>query len=100
MRSSRALDTSNRQSASPSTQPSDERTTVRSASAIMRSLDEMIGALHERLREREAERLCRLQVDRELECGGLLDRQVSGPGSFQDLVHVRCRTPPQTQWIW
>ena len=39
-------------------------------------LDHLIGAGEQRLRYGEAEILCGLQIDDQLDCGGLLDRQV------------------------
>src|SRR6185503_14869337 len=50
-------------------------------------LDHLIGPLSERLGDYEAEGLRGLEVDDELELRGLLDRNVSGPGTFQNLVH-------------
>src|SRR5262249_57858781 len=51
-------------------------------------LDHLVGALYEGLRNREAEGLGGLQVDHQLEPAGLLHGEVTGPGAFQDLVHV------------
>src|SRR5215831_9066142 len=51
-------------------------------------LDDLIGGREDRLRDREPERLGRLEVDDELELGGLLDWQVGGLSALEDLVHV------------
>src|SRR5512138_2396420 len=48
------------------------------------------GAQQQGLWQREAERLGRLQVDRQLELGWLLDGQIVGARASQDLVDERC----------
>jgi hypothetical protein len=53
------------------------------------SFDHLIGAGEQRGWNGETERLRRLEVDDELEFGGLLDGQVRGLGAPQDLVDVR-----------
>jgi hypothetical protein len=52
------------------------------------SLDDLIRPQQERRRNRQAERLGGLEVDDQLERGRLLDRQVSGLRTFQDLVDI------------
>ena len=42
------------------------------------------------MRHGQAERVGGLEIDREFEFGGLLDRQIAGPGSFEDLAGQRC----------
>src|SRR5882724_7106080 len=51
------------------------------------SLDDLVGAHANRLRDRQAERLRRLEIDYELELGGLLDEEVGGLGALENLVH-------------
>src|SRR6266566_8199014 len=51
--------------------------------------------MEQRLRDRQPERLGRLEVDHQLELGGLLDGEVSGLGAFEDLVHINSGTPKQ-----
>ena len=58
-------------------------------------LDDLVRSEQQRLRDREAERLRRLQVDDQLELGGLFDREVSGLGSLEDLVNVGGGAPVQ-----
>jgi hypothetical protein len=55
--------------------------TARLGSAMIlrgRSLDHLVGAAEDRLRDREPERLGGLQVDDQLELGGWLDWQIAG----------------------
>jgi hypothetical protein len=53
------------------------------------SLFNNLGGVREQCRRQgEAERFCCLQVDQELELGGLINRDVAGFGPFQDLVAV------------
>src|SRR5262245_58768751 len=61
----------------------------------LRSLEELVGSDPDRLRDRQVERLCPLEVDHELELGGLLDGEVSGLGSLEDFVPVVRSSPPQ-----
>jgi hypothetical protein len=51
-------------------------------------LDHLVRAQQNILRDRDSERLRRLEVDRQLELGGLLDRQIAGLRAFKDLVDV------------
>src|SRR5215813_4783546 len=50
--------------------------------------DNLIRPRQQRRRDREAEGLGSLEVDDELELGGLFDGEVSGLGAFQDLVDI------------
>src|SRR5262249_31801188 len=56
---------------------------------LMTSLDDLIGALQERVRDSEAERLCCLQVDDQSEFRRRLDRQVGWFFATQDAVDIR-----------
>jgi hypothetical protein len=59
-------------------------------SVALRGLLNDLGGLEEDvLGDGEAERLRRLEVDHEVERGRLLDREVSGLGSSEDLVNKR-----------
>ena len=51
-------------------------------------MDSLGGEGEQRRRQGEAERFCRLQVDQELELGGLINRDVARFGPFENLVHV------------
>src|ERR1051325_7810495 len=53
-----------------------------------RSLDHLVGARQEGLRDRQAERLGGLQIDHQLEFGGLFDRQIGRLGALEDLSGV------------
>src|SRR5215510_3261183 len=52
-------------------------------------LYDLIRPLQERRRDRQPERLPGLDVDDQLELGGLFDGEVARLGALQDLVHVR-----------
>jgi hypothetical protein len=52
------------------------------------SLDDLVCACEDRWRHREAERLGCLEVDDQLEGGRLLDRQIGGFGTLEDLSGV------------
>src|SRR5262245_49726539 len=58
-------------------------------------LDHVVGPKEHRLRDRQAEGLGGLEVDDELELGGLLDGQVGGLGASQDLVDENGGAPVQ-----
>jgi hypothetical protein len=58
------------------------------------SLDHLVGAQQERLRNGEPERLGGLEIDGQIELRGLLHRQVSRLGALQDLVHIDGATAP------
>ena len=58
------------------------------------SLNHLVRALQQRLRDGDAERLCGLQVDHQLELGGLLHRDIAGPGALENLVdEAGCPAP-------
>jgi hypothetical protein len=50
--------------------------------------DHLILPQQQRLRNRQAERFRRLEIDDQLELGGLLHGQIGGPGALQDLVYI------------
>ena len=60
-------------------------------------LDHLIRPLQERLRDRQPERLRRLEVDHQLERGRLLDGQIGRSGALQDLVDVGRGPAPQSR---
>ena len=51
-------------------------------------MDDLIRPDQQRLRNRQAQQLGGLQIDHQLELGGLLDGEIGGFGILQDLVHV------------
>src|SRR6266446_5649947 len=63
------------------------------------SFDDLIRTNQQRLRNRQAERLRRLQVDDEFELRGLLDGKVGGLGALEDLIDEVCGAPPQVSDI-
>src|SRR5205823_12865210 len=82
----------------PFNKPSYPTTATNSASAASNpsapSLNHLIRAHHQRLRDRDAQCFRRFQVDHELEFVGLRDREVAGLGTLQDAVDVgRCTVP-------
>ena len=74
---------------------------LRPAAAIGRSrketlprlLDHVVRAQQQRLRDRESERSRGLEVDHELELGGLFDWQITGFCALENLVHVAGGAP-------
>ena len=56
-------------------------------------LDHLVGPQQHRLRNRQPEGLRRLEVDDQLELGGLLDGEIGRLGALEDLVHVSGRAP-------
>src|SRR6266576_1437126 len=59
------------------------------------SVNDVIGALQERRRNRQPDRLRRSEIDDQLELRGLLDREVGGLGALEDLVHEGGSAPYQ-----
>ena len=49
--------------------------------------DDLVGPQQQRVRDCQAQRLGGLEVDDELELGGLLDRKIGGLGTFEDPVY-------------
>src|SRR5690348_5931808 len=58
------------------------------ASARGGSFDDLVGAVEDRWRHGETERLRGLEVDDQLECCRLLHRQIRRFGAFEDLPNV------------
>src|SRR5262245_40523279 len=58
------------------------------------SLNHTVCSPQQRRRNRQSDRLRRLQIDDQIELGGLLDGQVARIGALQDLVHIRGRPSP------
>ena len=50
--------------------------------------DHLIGALQERLRDGEAERLGGLEIDDQLEFRRWLDRQIAGLGALENTIDI------------
>src|SRR5256885_15940039 len=67
---------------------------------LAHSLDHLVGAQQERLRDRQAERLRGGQADDEIEFRRLLDREVTGLRSAQNLVDIVGGTPEHVRPIW
>ena len=63
-------------------------------------LDQVIGPLEDGLRDRQAECFRRLQVDDQLEGGGLLDRQIAGLCSLENLFHIARNTRGLKNTVW
>src|SRR5437764_11539271 len=63
-------------------------------------LDDLVGPLEQRLRDGEPERFGGLEVDDQLELGGLLDGKIAGLRALEDLIHVRGRPPEQIVKVW
>src|SRR6266403_1448292 len=64
-----------------------------------RSFDHFVSELLKLQRDIEAECLCRLEIDHQLELGRLLDWQIGGLGALENLVHVGCRAPIQIRKV-
>jgi hypothetical protein len=59
----------------------------------MQSFDDSICPKQHRLRNRQADLLCRLQIDHELKFRRLLDGKIGRLRAFQDSVHIVSGTP-------
>src|ERR1051325_10098744 len=57
------------------------------------SLDHLVGAGQERLRNREAECLCGLQIDYQLQLRGLLNRKIGGLLAVENSANVDAGQP-------
>jgi hypothetical protein len=56
-------------------------------------MDHLVRPPQQRLRDRQAQGFGGLEVDDQLELGGLLDREIGGLGALEDLVYVSGRLP-------
>src|SRR6266542_778402 len=56
------------------------------------SLNHLVRSQQQRWRDRQAEGLGSLEVDHQLELRRLLNGEVGGLSTFEDLVHVACGT--------
>src|SRR5215471_14773083 len=63
------------------------------------SLNHVVGPKQQRLRKRQAHRLRSLEIDRQIELCRLLDGQVRGRRSMQNLVYVGCRPPIEVRYV-
>src|SRR5262245_52582459 len=59
-----------------------------------------IGALQDRWRDRQSDRLRGPEIDDQLELGGLLDREVAGFGALEDFIHVSSEATLQVCNVW
>src|SRR5262249_6617592 len=64
------------------------------------SPDELVRSDEEGLWDGKSKGLSGLEVDDELELGGLLDREISGLGPFENLVYVDGRPPHSVGDAW
>src|SRR5437667_8713987 len=60
-----------------------------------RSFDDLIRPQQQRARDGHAERLRGLEIEDQLELGGLLDGQIGRPGALENFVHVDGGAPEQ-----
>src|SRR5262245_21249656 len=77
-----------RSRSAPSPQPKSGLSDYGQEATAHTSFDHPIGADENRIRDRDTENLGGLQVERQLDPGWLLDRQVGGLRSIDDLLHV------------
>src|SRR5262245_12791660 len=63
-------------------------------------LDDLIRPRQERRRDRQTERFGGLQIDQQVELGGLLDGQVAGLGAFEGAVHIAGGAPAGLWKVW
>src|SRR5262245_53532101 len=64
-----------------------------SSLGFLPSLDHFIRSIQQRLRNDETDLLRRFQIDHQIKLRGLLDRQIGGLGSLENLVHVDSYAP-------
>src|SRR5215471_6188075 len=63
-------------------------------------LDHLVGSKEKGLRDRQAQRLGSLEIDRKLERRRLLYREVTGLRTLQNPVHEECCTPVVGDGAW
>jgi hypothetical protein len=66
----------------------------RHVGGVLGLLDDLVRPSEHRRRDREAEGPGRLEVDHQVEDGGLFDREIGGPCAFEDSVNLTRRAPP------
>src|SRR3954447_12271172 len=64
------------------------------------SPNHLFGARQNRLRNRQAQRLGRLEIDHQLVVCRLLDREVGRFGALEDLIDVARGVPIQSAVVW
>src|SRR5207244_9412076 len=60
---------------------------------LAHSFNHLVGTAEHRDRHGDAERLCRLEIDEQLNFGGLLHRQVCGLLAFEDAPGIQAGQP-------
>src|SRR6266446_4958682 len=63
------------------------------------SFNHLVGAGEQGRGHVEAESLCRLEIDQELEFGGLINWDVARFGPFEDLMHIIGHAPEQLREV-
>src|SRR5215831_19184689 len=63
------------------------------------SFDHLVGRLQEWLRDGEAKRLRSLEIDDEFVFGRLLDRKVTGFGTFEDTIDIASSLPEHVSFV-
>src|SRR5262249_37834166 len=64
------------------------------------SFDHLVGAREQHRRNFESDALCGPQVDHQLELRRLNDRQIGGPGAFEDATRVNPNQPVRLGVAW
>src|SRR2546425_11101286 len=60
---------------------------------FQRLLDHLVRKREQLIRYGESKRLCRIEIDSQIEFGRNLDRQLSGCGAAQNAIHVTPERP-------
>ena len=61
---------------------------TRALQQIAPLFDQLVGARQQRLRDGDAERLCRLEIDHQFKFGRRLDRKIGGLLTLEDAINV------------
>jgi hypothetical protein len=69
-------------------------------SDIARSFDDLVGEREHFVGDRQAERLCGLEIDREVKLDWLLDRNIASICAVEDFVNVVSGAPEHGWKIW